>query len=408
MKACFVASCAMFAAVTACGRRALEVHGQVTYESTGAPFPGAKVRVGQGAVVTADGQGRFTLSADAVPYDLTAVAADATAATIYVGLTRKDPVISLSVPGGPAPVPRSASVSGHLGGGLALPLPAQHQIVVVAVAPASARAGIAHASLGLDGNYSLTMTWQGDANLSATLNVLEWSVDRNGNAVAYDAAVGAPVTVADGASASGVDLNLATVGNSRLAGTISTAPGYTLVVHQLYAVYSRSLILGTSRSATLSADFDYPAFTAPGFGLGIRAIAQGSNGALVQAWRVGAPTGAALTLPAAPLLQVPATAVTTGSTFSWSPLDSAVYHFEANPESPDAPALDVITPATSVALPDLSAMGLSWPKSASYGAFLFGVSPRVPDDVAAGQAFAPQDQDGLLAIAASSGFTTAP
>ncbi|TMB30395.1 MAG: carboxypeptidase regulatory-like domain-containing protein [Deltaproteobacteria bacterium] len=416
MKASFIPSCAMLALVTGCGQAhidGIDVRGQVTYQATGAPFPGAKVKVGDKPIATADGEGRFAVSSVVVPYDLTAVSADGTAATVYAGLTRKDPIISVSVPGGSPPATRSAIVTGHLGGGLALPLPARHQIVVALVAPKNARAGITATRLGLDGTYSLALRWQGEANLSGTLRALEWLVDANGNAVSYDAAVSVPMTVADAGSSQGVDLNLTTVDNARLAGTFSTAPGYQLLVHLMYAAYSpsSSLILGTSRSAGISsAAFDYPVFSAPGVGLGIRAIAQDSHGALVQAWRVGASpeTAISLAVPAAPTLRVPAGTVSAGADFSWTPLDGAIYHFEANPQTEGAPSLDALTAATSFQLPDLSAMGFVWPKSASYSAFLFGVSPRVPDDVAAGEEFPPPDRDGVMAIASSSGFTIAP
>jgi len=411
MKPSAITSYAILAALIGCGEKGIQVGGRVTYLS-GAPFAGAKVKVGNKAVTTADAEGRFAVSSVPVPYDLTAVAADGSAATIYVGLTRKDPLISVPVDGGSPPVIHRATVTGSLAGGLALPLPARHQIVVALVAPKDARAGITHSTLGLDGKYSLAVSWQGEANLSGTLHALEWLVDAKGNPVSYDAAVSVPFTVSDSGTSPGVDLNLAAVGNNRLTGTISTAPGYQLAVHLLYAVYSpgSSLILGTSRTGVLSAAFDYAAFDAPGIGLGIRGIALGSNGALVQGWRVGSSAGAALalSLPAAPVLQMPTGAVGSGSTFSWTPLEGAIYHFEANPQTEGAPSLDVITPATSLRLPDLSGMGFAWPRSSSYGVFLFGVSPRAPDDVAAGEDFPPQDHDGVMAIAASSAFSTAP
>jgi len=412
MKASFIPYCAMLALVTGCGQAGIAVGGQVTYQDTGAPFPGAKVRVGNKAVVTADGEGRFDFSSVAVPYDLSVVAPDATAASVYLGLTRKDPIISISVPDGSPPATHRGIVTGHLRDGLGLPLPSGHQIVVAMVAPKSARAGITATRLDLDGTYSLAVIWHGGAALSATLHILEWLVDTDHNAISYDGAVSVPVTVTEGGTSPGVDLNLNAVSNTRLTGTVSTAPGYALVVHLLYAAYSpsTSLILGGSKIGVLSAAFDYPAFTGSGFGFGVRAIAQAEGGARVQAWRVGSSTGTSfpLTVPAAPQLRIGAEAVTTGTSFSWTPLDGAVYHFQANPQSAGAPALDVVTAGTSFQLPDLSAMGFIWPKSAPYSTFLVSVSPRVLDDVAAGEEFPPVDHDGVMAISASSGFITAP
>ena len=62
MKASFIPSCAMLALVTGCGQAhidGIDVRGQVTYQETGAPFPGAKVKVGDKPIATADGEGRF-------------------------------------------------------------------------------------------------------------------------------------------------------------------------------------------------------------------------------------------------------------------------------------------------------------------------------------------------------------
>src|SRR5438045_5703241 len=103
----------------------------------------------------------------------------------------------------------------------------------------------------------------------------------------------------------------------------------------MYAAYSpsSSLILGTSRSAGISsAAFDYPVFSAPGVGLGIRAIAQDSHGALVQDWRVGASpeTGMCLAVRAAPTLRRPGGTVSAGAVLCLSLLDRGMCLLDAD------------------------------------------------------------------------------
>jgi hypothetical protein len=64
--------------------------------------------------------------------------------------------------------------------------------------------------------------------------------------------------------------------------------------------------------------------------------------------------------------------------------------------------------SSSFQIPDLSALGFTWPKSTSFLAGVDASTPRTPDDVAGDNRRPPADHDGADAGSAVAGFTTAP
>ncbi|MFL5415031.1 MAG: hypothetical protein ACJ78Y_03470, partial [Myxococcales bacterium] len=166
------------------------------------------------------------------------------------------------------------------------------------------------------------------------------------------------------------------------------------------------------------AAFDYPAFNVPGGVFNLTALVQDSTGGVVQAWRAGfsPATPINLSVPAAPTFQAPAFSLDPGAvagiTLSWSALDGAVYDVVVHPLSVQpptpGPVLRIVTGATTFELPDLSAMGVVWPRPASYRVDLLAAAPLSPDDVAGGLTQLSQDHDGVLAQPAPIAFTTAP
>ncbi|MFL5438005.1 MAG: hypothetical protein ACJ79W_02495, partial [Myxococcales bacterium] len=85
--------------VMACGDSPPGIAGRIEYQFNGGPVSGAKVKVGNGPVVTTDPGGRFLVQAPGGPYDVTAVSADGSSAAVYVGLTRPDPIVSIPLEG---------------------------------------------------------------------------------------------------------------------------------------------------------------------------------------------------------------------------------------------------------------------------------------------------------------------
>src|SRR5712691_3584719 len=107
MKMVSIAVGTILTALTACGKSPagnqpggpLNVAGQVVFQFNGGPVSGAKVRVANTAVVTTSSDGMFSAQSVTTPYDVTVVSADGTAAALYVGLTRTDPIIGIRLTG---------------------------------------------------------------------------------------------------------------------------------------------------------------------------------------------------------------------------------------------------------------------------------------------------------------------
>ncbi len=415
---------ALLVALAACGGSSrkqpsgpVDVAGLVTFQFNGGPVSGAKVRVGGKSVVTTGADGRFSVPGVTSPYDVTVVSGDGAAATAYVGLTRSNPTVALWLTGpGVATVTHSATITGQLSGGAGFPQPAGHQVQVLLTAPATAGAAIVSGTLNPNGSYTLTLDWKGDATLTSTLQAVQWLADVSFNPISFDGAGSVPVTISDNQTLTNQNITLVPVANGRIAGTVSMAAGYTLSTRSLRAFFppSDSLLIAYDSGGTIAGSFDYPGFSTPGVVFKLTAVGQDASTAFVQAWRAGFAVGSPMTLnvPAAPILQAPtpsATAVTSGSTLSWTALTGAVYEVVVSSSTIGAgPLLEIVTGASSFHLPDLSAMGFAWPKSTTYRTDLLAFGPRTPDDVAGGNEQPPEDQDGVYARAAPGGFTTAP
>src|SRR4051812_26646630 len=224
MKVSSLAVAAVLVALTGCGRSSagagqggpLDVAGQVIFQLNGGAVPGAKVKVGNKAVVTTSPEGKFSVRSVSNPYDITVVSPDGSVAAVYAGLTRTDPTVALRLtgPGAPAPI-RSATITGRLSGGVGFPLPAGHGLQAFFTAPAGAAVAIENGALDADGSYTLFLNWRGDANVDCTVRLVEFVADAGGNPVSFDATGSIPLNLASGQTSSGIDINLGPVGNVR-------------------------------------------------------------------------------------------------------------------------------------------------------------------------------------------------
>jgi len=395
-----VASVAFASVLVACGNSPAGGTGRVEYQINGGPVAGAKVKV-NGSITTTGADGRFSVGGGGSSYDVTAVSADGRTAAVYVGLTRTDPIISIPLEGpGESVLIHSALVTGQFFGGVGVPIPQGHVAAAFFTGPLAAKVRIANTSLNPDGTYTVLLNWRGDANLTGTLRVIEWLEDVSGFLASFEAAASIPIAIASGERSAGKDMHLAAVGNLRITGTTSLAPGYALFSRALTASFppSGGLTLGFDTQGTA---FDFPAFDLPGGTFNLTALAQDASGAVVQAWRAGFSPSApvVLNLPAAPAFlpqSPPQPIVVAGTTVSWTPLGGAVYDVLVRPETGGA-LLRVVTPETTFALPELSAMGFSWLGATTYDVTLLASAPLSPDDVAGGTEQPSQDRDGVLA-----------
>src|SRR5258708_4360457 len=155
---------------------------------SGGPVSGARVRVASRAIATTGADGAFNWQGVAAPYDVAVVSANGTAAAVYVGLTRADPIIGipLSGSGPPSPTSYAATVQGKLTGGAGFPQPSNRAAQLFLSGPASASAYISNATLNTHGSYTVTFSCTGNTNLSATLRALQWLKDANHNPTSID------------------------------------------------------------------------------------------------------------------------------------------------------------------------------------------------------------------------------
>src|SRR5438270_8617318 len=166
MKVASVAMAAVLVQLTACGDAPPRGTGRVEYQFNGGPVSDAKVKVGNGSIVTTGAEGRFSVEAGGGPYDVTAVSADGRTAAVYVGLRRTDPTVLLPLEGpGSSVLIHSALVTGRFLAGVGVPIPAGHSASAFFTAPATAAVRTANISLNLDGTHTIPLNWRGDSNL---------------------------------------------------------------------------------------------------------------------------------------------------------------------------------------------------------------------------------------------------
>jgi len=413
MKVASVAFAAVLVELTACGSSPAGGSGRVEYQVNGGPVSGAKVKGRNGSIVTTGADGRFAVAAGSGSYDVTAVSADGRTAAVYAGLTRTDPIISIPLEGpGESVLIHSALVTGQFFGGIGTPIPLGHGAAAFFTGPLAAEVRIANTSLNPDGTYTVLLNWRGDANLTGTLRVIEWLVDSTGFPASFEAAASIPIAIASGERSAGKDIHLAAVGNLRVTGTTSLAPGYVLFARTLTASFPPSNGLTLGFDSTQGAAFDFPAFDLQGGVFNLTALAQDPSGAVVQAWRAGFSPAApvALNVPAAPAFLPPSPSQpfqAAGTVVSWTPLGGAVYDVLVRPQTGGA-ILRVVTSDTTFQLPDLTAMGFSWPRATSYEVSLLASAPLSPDDIAGGTDQPSLDHDGVLAAPAGIVFSVGP
>ncbi len=429
MKGQSIAFMAVIAVVSACGgsKPGGSVPGTpqdltgLVVNYNGGPVSGAKVKVGSRAIVTTGADGSFAVQGVNAPYDIAVASADGSAAAVYSGLTRADPTVGIPLFGMPPPDQTrcAATITGHLSGGTGFPQLTGHDVRFLLTAPVTAAAGIESFAIQADGTFTLSLSWSGNTTLSATLRAVQFAEDINYQCISFDGAGSVAVTLTANQALLAQEIRLDPVTSGRVAGTVSVAPGYILFGRTLRAFYPPSDSLrirfdDTFGGGTVSAAYDYPGFSAKDAVLKLTASAVDDSTAFVQAWRAGFALGSAvdLNVPGAPVFQIPtpsSTAVTIGSALSWTALDGAVYDMTVTPSIVGSgPVIRVVTSATSVPIPDLSAMGLIWPKAVEYRMELNAYGPHTADDVAGSNELAPDDKDGVYAASALRTFTTAP
>ena len=342
------------------------------------PVPGAKVLI-QGKVATTTPTGTFTITGVSVPYDVTVIMetgaiqpANAPLINTVVGLTGTSPLISVI-----AFVPISkATVAGTLSGGAGFPNGVGASYSVYASGPSVGGGVGSGGGQAQDGSYQVEPRWPAD-QATQTLGIyalqfipstgMPTSFPGFGSATAFSTPNGAALT--------NQIIILSAAATSVVEGTIVAPSGYTVQRRTLHAAPG---VGGFFSWSELSADTAF-SLTAPNLGIGsleVSASATSGTGefssAAVRKIAPAGATGMTITLPAAPLQTAPAanaTGANPTTPFSWTASTTAacsIYSVELTSSVTNSPQYRLITAATTVRFPDLSAQGLTPPAGGAY------------------------------------------
>ena len=352
----------------------------------GEPIGGAALVVTGKTPVTSDADGRFSIPAVAVPYDLTLLLSSRNTALVYKGLTRADLALLTLDPMG---AERSATISG------ATPLVANTRAMV------SFQSGRnVHGESVPDnatGQYAMTVPWLASATtLSGRLHVLRWTNGPTGTPASYDAYATKPLTIIAGGDFPGNDFaagDLTDPPEQSFGGTVVVPGGYSSMWRRLYVFLGRVPDFWDEQTLhPLFNEFTYtvPAVTGATFGVGTLAADPASRTSFFFKHGI---SGHYATLPmaVAALLMFPAdgaTAVDGATSFGWvQGGGTGVNLFEARPDNSSDPTYIVFTTGADATIPDLAGAGMALPPNAGYTWLVVRVFPVASVDDATSNDF---------------------
>jgi hypothetical protein len=382
------------------------------------PLGGVAVMVGGKNPVTTDVTGRFTVGGVEAPYDA-AVGLNALAlGVVYVGLTRRDPVLLAWADGLVGPDTHYADISGTVTGGTGYPVPGNHQLTGVWFESPQATF-----SIGADpwtGAYHMAqLSWQGPGTITGTIRVLQTHYDSTTHLpMAYDGyGTRTGVTVSSGGSLSGQDVAVSAVDTMTVAGTVTLPPDHAILSEILRAGFGPAPTAPPGMNVVSAfydtvSTFRYVAPRIPGATLSLQVAIMGGQGIGAVTVTSGNAGALSLDFPAPPELVAPAdgaAGVTAGSSLTWHAQSGAIYMVTIyDPSAVSGMRLNVLTADTTLAVPDLGALGLSLSRATSYGWLVETAAPFTSVDQAAGSAsfFLPDTWTRMPS--AERRFTTAP
>lgn len=341
-----------------------DVAGLVVDARGGLPVADQRVAVGS-QVVPSDEHGRFRLRDVPATYDLVIVNAERSLATVYAGLSRRDPVLVHAAE--PSAKPRrSSEISGTLHGGGPYPIAnALHVAFRSPLARGDVLLGGPNAPTRLGPDFGpLAVRWEGAATLEGEL--LSHRRESGAAPAAYCA-------------------------RARVALVSAQPQQVDLAYQQVPLVRRKPVSVGFPESGyeppRLSEDYRFPGTDqvlhggAPSLRAEYDSADMSGCGAVLcttghiynpylhsSAMACGAVTSAAvsLSLPDAPAFRAPSrrTAARVGLRFDWTEVSGAIYQLtlEDTQQSAASPTLRILTEKPTATWPDLSAFGVAFPE----------------------------------------------
>jgi hypothetical protein len=352
------------------------ITGKVVDEN-GTPLPTAKVAVlGLAAVATTDAIGGFKLPGVGYAYDIAAALGASASAVVYRGVTRTDPTLVL-------PLPQAAGYRQATLTLTAAPAPAAGGSWSIGWAPplAAQTTALAQSSGSPLTGTTLNPTWNAAwTSLAGTL----WAFERDAsgnyvrtgsfpNATALagqTVALAVPMTAATSGTVSGTSAAAAGAGFNTFWSTTLQAE----TDHFLTYLSGKSFMPGVPPTLA-DGPFSFAAPVGTGFGLRVTASASGATMAVQSCTHVTAnASNVNVTVPAGPSALSPAVSATlpaATATFQWTQGGASLFRFQLDST---ASRLNIFANATSVALPDLSALGWTLP----LGTYQWQVTSSIP------------------------------
>jgi hypothetical protein len=358
------------------------------------PLPDQIVAVGA-EKTTSDAEGRFKFANVPVNYDLVVATPDRAIATVYQGLTRRDPIVTFRGLLDRQPV-HKASIAVTLASADAAA--ARWQIYFVSPTASEVRSG-----RGRVPPRPLVVEWDG-ANMASGV-VIALSMRQEKLSIPLAMFARQPVTLRAGQAAT-VELRPAKAPVVRRPSPIIEVPkedpGFDPTYFEEYRLPGAGFAVRGPDPA--QSPYDIPDLT----GYGLELCAHGlQRSAYLLSDRVhcGVPPGAQtmLALQSPPAFKSPAwdTHATPGMSFAWTPVEGAVYRLslatgEDKPGA-DRPRVEIVTARPEAAWPDLSVVGVGFPKAlAEYVALVYALGPFASmDDLVSPQGLgdpAPRDR----------------
>jgi hypothetical protein len=370
-------------------------------DAYGKGIAGATVLIGA-QTTTTDGIGAFSLGNVTTPYDATVV--QGSASRTYKGLTRGDPTLVSPQLGNP---PNHGTVTGSVSGGDSLPAPSDRTAVAWGSPEITAKATVAN------NPWTLNLGWAGASSTLGNVHALQWT-PTSGMPTAYKGyGVSNGVSVDTGGNTTGVAVAMTAPTASTIGGTIALPAGVSLLFKDLSIDFADGASFAVATDLGSATAFSY---AVPG-GIGSTATVSvsgsypgtGGTFARVSGLTPGS-TATSITLLVPTTYSTPldgATGVTTSTDFTWTPLPGAVYLVSIFSTVAGAPSYGVFTSATSTRIPDLSALGITLPASATYSWAIQPVAPWASvDDLAGGTAMFPSASTIHFSIVTGRKFTT--
>jgi hypothetical protein len=346
------------------GSATIDVRGVVVSDA-GIPLAGAAVGIpGVGSTSTA-ADGSFVLAGVTPPYDIGVSMPSSGMAVFYQSVRSATPRVPLL---GGSPVKQIGHVSGTITGGESYPQLPNHRTQVCLEADTTF--GQAPSTVSSTGAYTAELAWGDSTTIAALLRGMQTIVDpTTGAPISYTAIGVDDVTVTAGQTIANKELGLIGAGQATLTGTVSVPPGYALSGKSLRW---GCLDLVDDDGAATSFSYATPSGIGANLMLEVRAQSGAAEATMRRSRLLPDATAVSVAVPAAPVPVSPTANATevdaSTAVFSWSGTTQGVYVFalkDAAAYPTLATLLVVITPATSMRLPDSALVGVPVPRGAA-------------------------------------------